>query len=77
MVALFARAWIEIFLHFNQSFFNASPSLRGRGLKYLLSSYLCLLCFVALFARAWIEIGQPFDMNVHTTSPSLRGRGLK
>ena len=34
IVALFTRAWIEIFLSVPASAVIASPSLRGRGLKY-------------------------------------------
>ena len=33
-----------------------SPSLRGRGLKFLLISAEQVAVYVALFTRAWIEI---------------------
>ena len=35
-----------------------SPSLRGRGLKYLPHYLFCFLRPVALFTRAWIEINR-------------------
>ena len=35
---------------------KASPSLRGRGLKYLSNLLFVFLKQVALFTRAWIEI---------------------
>ena len=55
-VALFTRAWIEIFLSFHCLYYNASPSLRGRGLKYRWNVLLRFKPKVALFTRAWIEI---------------------
>ena len=36
--------------------FVASPSLRGRGLKYLQHEYSYSSQYVALFTRAWIEM---------------------
>ena len=33
-----------------------SPSLRGRGLKYVLLCFGSVKSYVALFTRAWIEI---------------------
>ena len=58
-VALFTRAWIEIKnkKQRNRSD-NASPSLRGRGLKYNLGFEMSFLLPVALFTRAWIEINK-------------------
>ena len=55
-VALFARAWIEIVSLLRSHALKQSPSLRGRGLKYLFGCTECLPIRVALFARAWIEI---------------------
>ncbi len=56
-VALFARAWIEIFTAPSLSTQVSSPSLRGRGLKSRLQRKMSQGMSVALFARAWIEIG--------------------
>ena len=55
-VALFTRAWIEIGVILSPIASDAlSPSLRGRGLKYV--NQRCIkLHRVALFTRAWIEI---------------------
>ena len=55
-VALFTRAWIEIFCL--SLFFSslASPSSRGRGLKYHDICRPTDNCRVALFTRAWIEM---------------------
>ena len=57
LVALFARAWIEIkAVSLCLSDYVSSPSLRGRGLKSRFRRFLRLFRQVALFARAWIEI---------------------
>ena len=59
LVALFARAWIEIqWVYGKRAEKETSPSLRGRGLKYLLPNFYLLKVQVALFARAWIEISE-------------------
>ena len=101
IVALFARAWIEIKTgNVENAKGTTSPSLRGRGLKSKMPEeykgkvnvalfarawieisavYVGLFsAFVALFARAWIEIyfGSFLDYDPYS-SPSLRGRGLK
>jgi len=76
-VALRARAWIEISSSGNTMKLDKSPSVRGRGLKFLFAQYLLLLTYVTLRARAWIEI---FVKNLrfrYILSPSVRGRGLK
>ena len=53
-VALFTRAWIEIFSRL--SALGSSPSSRGRGLKYDKDKDPTGEPKVALFTRAWIEI---------------------
>ena len=55
-VALFTRAWIEIDYDLSYSNPMMSPSLRGRGLKYVVLCDSWYLKRVALFTRAWIEI---------------------
>ena len=55
-VALFTRAWIEIPKSRAKKFVPASPSSRGRGLKYTNNFDGLPICVVALFTRAWIEI---------------------
>ena len=55
-VALFTRAWIEIPKSRAKKFVPASPSSRGRGLKYTVRQHKALPATVALFTRAWIEI---------------------
>ena len=65
-VALFTRAWIEI-PYTSESFGGyRSPSLRGRGLKFLIHLCPAVRAVVALFTRAWIEI------TYHETSLSSR-----
>ena len=59
-------------------FTSWSPSLRGRGLKYLPHYLFCFLRPVALFTRAWIEMLISVGIGAFARlSPSLRGRGLK
>ena len=58
-VALFTRAWIEILCPaYTAVFARKSPSLRGRGLKYIKMGEFVTADVVALFTRAWIEIGR-------------------
>ena len=54
-----------------------SPSLRGRGLKYISFVIKSKRVEVALFTRAWIEILIITGLIIVIPSPSLRGRGLK
>ena len=56
---------------------NASPSLRGRGLKYEIAQDKNRKHLVALFTRAWIEISIGRPLIGRFLSPSSRGRGLK
>ena len=56
VVALFARAWIEIVYLYKTDIWQMSPSLRGRGLKYMSRRSGSFRYNVALFARAWIEM---------------------
>ena len=56
---------------------DMSPSLRGRGLKFLRSVGIFISRGVALFTRAWIEINTVLYPIRMPWSPSLRGRGLK
>ena len=55
-VALFTRAWIEIVVVPRIVRLHMSPSLRGRGLKYIWCFPHTACPYVALFTRAWIEI---------------------
>ena len=58
-VALFTRAWIEIYLAYVFSEDEIeSPSSRGRGLKSALLAATARRSAVALFTRAWIEIAR-------------------
>ena len=50
------RAWIEINCHEMLLSVHASPSSRGRGLKFASAFNMDKVEFVALFMRAWIEI---------------------
>ena len=60
-VALFTRAWIEIrYMISSLKWELSSPSLRGRGLKYIFLMTLRQFFLVALFTRAWIEIFNHF-----------------
>ena len=77
-VALFTRAWIEISLLTSTRFSGVrSPSSRGRGLKFGLSSVM--LSFTASPSSR----GRGLKCNLYDTSelvdesPSSRGRGLK
>ena len=78
LVALFARAWIEMILKTLQPL-NAYVALFARAwieMFFSLSDFL--KCQVALFARAWIEIRFiVYIIPYICESPSLRGRGLK
>ena len=57
VVALFTRAWIEISKSAcGGTLLMASPSSRGRGLKYIYHLLPPRRARVALFTRAWIEI---------------------
>ena len=56
---------------------RASPSSRGRGLKYLQYFKSVTKLRVALFTRAWIEIRFVVSEFGIPKSPSSRGRGLK
>ena len=77
-VALFTRAWIEIIIPFSLPLIkNASPSLRGRGLKCFSILHWASDATVALFTRAWIEMTRHSPTPQAYPSPSLRGRGLK
>ena len=78
MVALFARAWIEIF--------NKCANLQTICVALFARAWIEIIngtviigrTWVALFARAWIEIlFSPCLRAVLLLSPSLRGRGLK
>ena len=77
-VALFTRAWIEIFFRFS---FNSSCSvaLFTRAWIEIKSRWwYWRWCSVALFTRAWIEIRLLSVLLVSIVwSPSSRGRGLK
>ena len=78
MVALFARAWIEI-RNYHTVFTKVRVALFARAWIEIVALHnLPAICSVALFARAWIEIGACLagEYNV-CKSPSLRGRGLK
>ena len=56
MVALFARAWIEIFLSFLLCS-SLSVALFARAWIEIFAVHpLRTVCNVALFARAWIEM---------------------
>ena len=77
-VALFTRAWIEMTCGIIAYGRNASPSSRGRGLKYHNASSPLYIRPVALFTRAWIEIRIIiYKEEISMMSPSSRGRGLK
>ena len=78
IVALFTRAWIEIeyFLHLWCAFYT-SPSLRGRGLKFLADC----ICNNVILSPSLRGRGLKFHVLCVALctlwSPSLRGRGLK
>ena len=55
-----------------------SPTVRGRGLKRVVSSSLCPSRSVAHRTWAWIETPFLFSSPiVFSSSPTVRGRGLK
>ena len=77
-VALFTRAWIEIAVASSVLLrFLRSPSLRGRGLKYLVNNHFLLKTrSPSLRGRGLKSKSLPI-FATENGSPSLRGRGLK
>jgi len=77
-VALFTRAWIEIFtaLCYNTSVIVALFTRAWIEITFEIP--VLLYSHVALFTRAWIEIEGIRGANaLMKQSPSSRGRGLK
>ena len=66
MVALLARAWIEICIGDHVDYYRTrSLSLRERGLKWQAVPAYYYPDYVALLARAWIEISTRPRSNRH------------
>ena len=71
-VSLFTREWIEMTTKQHGNRLTAwSPSLRGSGLKCVLSAHRGTMDFVSLFTREWIEIMQIAQMRVNRNSLPL------
>ena len=77
IVALFTRAWIEIPKLQAKKFVFASPSLRGRGLKWFYNpNHQPTFLSPSLRGRGLKSFGTAHNSD-DKRSPSLRGRGLK
>ena len=77
-VALFTRAWIEISSPGETSERGTqSPSLRGRGLKFVNLIIKHVLSGRPLYEGMDWNVDYMLLMNGQDLSPSLRGRGLK
>ena len=76
-VAPHAGAWIETYNPLIYYFHLASPPMRGRGLKPIVTSATELPIRVAPHAGAWIETDSRLSTPPDLMSPPMRGRGLK
>ena len=76
-VALFTRAWIEIYNHICKMGTKQVALFTRAWIEIVNGTVIIGRTWVALFTRAWIEIGGISLEALAEKSPSLRGRGLK